>query len=157
MQLEVQHAGFTAQRLAVETAEWFRGPRLLVNGSVAAKKKGCYTVKTDSGADLAIWLKYNFLDPIPKVKIGDESMELASPLKWHEYVWIGIPIALVFVGGAIGGLAGGLGAHANGRLFRSDRGPIAKYGLSALISLAAGIVYVALATTFQLLVGGVHT
>jgi hypothetical protein len=156
MQLEVQHSAFKQQRLAVETAGWFRGPRLLLNGNVIPKQKGCYTVKADSGAETTIRLKYNYLDPIPKVKTGEEIAELASPLKWYEYVWIGIPIVLVFSGGAIGGLVGAMGAHASGRVFRSDRGSFAKYGLSALITLGALIAFVVLVTVFQLLVGDPH-
>lgn len=101
-------------------------------------------------------MKYNYLDPIPKVKVGDETVELASPLKWYEYVWIGIPIVLVFSGGAIGGLVGAMGATASGRVFRSGRGSFAKYGLSAAISLGAFVAFVILATMFQSLVGTPH-
>ena len=152
MQIEVQHPSFKTQRLTVETASWFRGPRLLVNGAVEQKKKGRYTVTSDSGAEISIQLKYNFLDPIPKIKIGDEIVELASPLKWYEYVWIGIPIVLVFSGGAIGGLVGVVAAIASGKIFRGNNGSAAKYGLSALITLGSFIAFVVLATVFQLLV-----
>ena len=156
MQLAIQHPAFKEQRLVVETAHWFRGPRLLLNGTVVPKKNGRYTVAADSGAEIAIQMKYNYLDPIPKVKVGDETAELASPLKWYEYVWIGIPIVLVFSGGAIGGLVGAMGATASGRVFRSGRGSFAKYGLSAAISLGAFVAFVILATVFQSLVGTPH-
>jgi hypothetical protein len=153
MQIEVQHPSFKTQRLTVETASWFRGPRLLVNGAVVQKKKGRYTVTSDPGAEISIQLKYNYLDPIPKIKIGDEVVELASPLKWYEYVWIGIPIVLVFSGGVIGGLVGAVAANASGNVFRSDRSGAAKYGLSALITFGAILAFVVLATVFQLLIG----
>ena len=156
MQIDVQHPKFKTQRLTVETAGWFRGPRLLVNGVVEPRKKGRYTVASDSGAETSIQLRYNFLDPIPKLKIGDEVAELASPLKWYEYAWIGVPIVLVFSGGAIGGLVGALAANASGRVFRGDRGGAAKYGLSALITLGAFVAFVVLATGFQALVGAPH-
>ena len=90
--------------------------------------------------------------PRPKIKIGDEIVELASPLKWYEYVWIGIPIVLVFSGGAIGGLVGVVAAIASGKIFRGNNGSAAKYGLSALITLGSFIAFVVLATVFQLLV-----
>lgn len=43
MQLAIQHPAFKEQRLVVETAHWFRGPRLLLNGTVVPKKNGRYT------------------------------------------------------------------------------------------------------------------
>ena len=156
MQLEVQHPAFKAQRLTVETAGAFHGPRLLLNGAVIKKQKGRYTVTSDSGAETTIQLKYNYLDPIPKIKIGTEVVELASALKWYEYVWIGIPIVLVFSGGAIGGLVGALGANASGQVFRSDRSPLAKYCFSALITLGALVAFVFLVTVFRQIMGTPH-
>lgn len=156
MYIEVQHPEFMTQRLTVETAGFLRGPRLLVNGVVAKKKKGRYTVTSDSGAEISIQLKYNYLDPIPKLKIGDNITVLASPIKWYEYVWMDIPIILVFSGGAIGGLVGAVAANASGKIFRSQRSSPVKYGLSALITLGAFIVFVVFATVFQLLVGSSH-
>ncbi|TCV85428.1 hypothetical protein [Sulfurirhabdus autotrophica] len=150
MQLfEVQHSEFREQRLTVEAAGWFRGPRLLLNGNIVPRQKGCYKVKSDSGAETTLRLKYNYLDPIPKIKIGEEVIELASSLKWYEYVWMNIPIVLMFIGGAIGGLVGALGANASGKIFRSDRGAVAKYGFSALITLGAFIAYVILPRYFS--------
>src|SRR5712691_1327920 len=117
MQLEVAHPAFKMQRLAVETAGWFRGPRLLINGALAEKRKGRYSVTSDSGVPTSIELKYNYLDPIPKVKIGDELVELARSLTWYEYLWIGIPIILIFTGGAIGGFVGALAVYTSARVF----------------------------------------
>jgi len=154
MRLEVQHPAFKTQRLAVESAGWFTGPRLLVNGSVAKKQKGRYLVAADSGTETVIQVKYNFLDPIPTIKIGDESVVLAKPLRWYEYLWMGLPVVLIFSGGAIGGFVGAVAAGASGRIFRSDRGFVAKYGFSALITIGAVVAYAVLATIFQLLIGG---
>jgi hypothetical protein len=153
MQLDVVHPTFRTRRLAVETAGWFTGPKLLVNGLGAEKRKGSYLVASDAGVETSVKLKYNFLDPIPKVSIGDESVELAPSLQWYAYVWIGIPVLLIFIGGAIGGFVGALGALANARVFRSDFSTPAKYGISVLISVGAFIAYVALAIIFQLLIG----
>jgi len=153
MRLEVQHSLFKKQQLAVESANRFSGPQLLINGAIAEKTKGRYLVKDDLGADTTIQLKYNFLDPIPKVKIGNDVIELATPLKWYEYTWIGIPIILVFTGGAVGGIIGALSANASGKVFRGSRSTVAKYGLSALISLGGLIALVIAATILQHLIG----
>jgi hypothetical protein len=153
MEIEISHSVFKEKKLAVETAGWIRGPKLLVNGEVIKKVKGRYIVKNDDGAETTIQLKYNFLDPIPKIKIGENTLELASSLKWYEYVWIGIPILLVFAGGAIGGFFGGAAAVTNGRLFRSDRSLLSKYGFSLLTTIGAVILYIIFAIAFQIIVG----
>jgi hypothetical protein len=153
MEIEISHSVFKEKKLAVETAGWIRGPKLLVNGEVIKKVKGRYIVKNDDGAETTIQLKYNFLDPIPKIKIGENTLELASSLKWYEYVWIGIPILLVFAGGAIGGVFGGAAAVTNGRLFRSDRSLLSKYGFSLLTTIGAVILYIIFAIAFQIIVG----
>ncbi|CCE25778.1 hypothetical protein [Methylotuvimicrobium alcaliphilum] len=151
MQIEIQHSAFKAQRLSVEVAGAFHGPRLFLNGTMVKKQKRRYTVTTDAGTEITVQLKYNYLDPIPKVKIGEEVVNIASPLKWYEYTWIGIPFILIVTGGAIGGLCGGVAANASGRLFRSDRSSPSKYGFSALITLGAAIAYFSLTTIFYLL------
>ena len=153
MNIEVAHPQFRNQKLAVRTAGWLAGPKLLVNGAAAKKHKGRFSVRSDTGQDATIELKYNYLDPIPKIKIDGNPIEIAPPLHWYEYACIGIPLLLVFVGGAIGGFVGALGALASGRVFRGDYSAAAKYGLSALIALGAFIAFVVLATAFRLLVG----
>jgi|SRR5271169_1670919 len=156
MEIEVQHPEFKSQHLTVEAAAALHGPKLLLNGAFIKKQKGRYIVKSDSGMDTIIQLKYNYLDPIPKIKIAEKVIEIVSPLRWYEYLWIGIPIALVAAGGAIGGLCGGLAANTNGRIFRSDRGLLAKYGLSALITLGAALAYVVLVIVFRLMLQASH-
>jgi len=53
MELPITHPAFRTKRLVVETAGFFRGARLLVNGAPAQRTKGKYTVKSDSGADVS--------------------------------------------------------------------------------------------------------
>lgn len=153
MKLEVQHPAFKARRLAVETAGFFRGPRLLVNGAPAERHKGRYSVLSDAGAATSIELKYNLVDPVPKIKIGDELVVLARSLTWYEYLWIGIPIVLLFAGGALGGVIGALATYTSARVFRSDRSTAVKYGLTALISIGAFVAFVVLAVVIQQRIG----
>jgi hypothetical protein len=151
MRIEITHPAFRTQRLAVETAGWLSGPRLLLNGSPVKKQKGRFSVESDVGQETSVELKYNLLDPIPKVKVADETLELAPSFQWYEYAWIGIPVFLVAIGGAIGGFVGALGAVANGRVFRGTYSTGAKYAIAGLVTLGAVVAYVVLATVFQLL------
>ncbi|MBC7750343.1 MAG: hypothetical protein H7Z73_01305 [Candidatus Saccharibacteria bacterium] len=106
----------------------------------------------DDGTTKNIQLKFNFIDPIPKVKIDNEVIDVAPPLSWYEYVWIGLPIVLMFIGGALGGMVGALFTNANGRIFRSERSGISKYGLSAALTISAFMSFIILATLFQVFV-----
>jgi hypothetical protein len=93
------------------------------------------------------------VDPVPTLKIDGEAVNLLEPLQWYEYAWSGLPILLVFAGGALGGLVGGVATMANGRLFRSERGQIAKYGLAGLITAAAVMVFFVLAVALRVTIG----
>lgn len=149
MKLEVQHPAFAAQQLSVEAAGLFSGPKLLLNGAPVPKLKGRYVVKSDSGEDTTIELKYNWFDPIPKIKIAGELESLAEPLAWYEMLWIGAPVLLMFIGGAIGGFLGVLAVLANGRVFRGDNSGLQKYAYSALISAGAVVAWAAVAIPMQ--------
>jgi len=78
------------------------------------------------------------------VIFGNETIVLARPLTWYEYIWIGLPILLVFAGGGIGALVGVMVTYTSARIFRSDRGALAKYGITALISVVAVVAFVIL-------------
>jgi hypothetical protein len=153
MRIEIRHPAFKRQNLTVQTASVFSGPKVLLNGVVVKKEKGRYPVTADSGDKKLIQLKYNLIDPVPGIKVDGESVNLVEPLQWYEYAWSGLPILLVFTGGALGGLVGGVATMANGRLFRSDRGPMAKYGMSGMITLLAVAVFIMLAIALQLAIG----
>jgi hypothetical protein len=153
MRIEIKHPAFKSQRLSVETGSIFAGPRLLLNGVVLKRKGRSYLVGSDSGQELAIKVMYNFMDPIPKVKIGEETIELAKPLQWYEYAWIGVPMLLVFAGGALGGFVGAGSTVVNGRIFRSDRGAFSKYALAGVTTLVGVVVFFALAVAFRLAIG----
>jgi hypothetical protein len=154
MRIEVRHPAFKRQQLSVETASSvFSGPKLKLNGVVVKKERGRYPVASDTGAEKLIQMRYNLIDPVPTLKIDGEAVNLLEPLQWYEYAWSGLPILLVFTGGALGGLVGGVATMANGRLFRSDRGSIAKYGLAGLITVAAVVVFFVLAVALRVAIG----
>jgi hypothetical protein len=153
MQIEIKHPAFKVQRLSVETASFFTGPKLLLHGVVAKRNGRSYIVMSDTGQELVVKVLHNFFDPIPKVKIGEETIELAKLLKWYEYVWIAIPMLLVFASGALGGFVGAGSAVVNGRIFRSARGTLPRYGLAAVTTVAGTAVFFVLAVTIQIAIG----
>ena len=152
MEIPILHSGFEGQNLSVETPGFLKGARVLHNGNSVKKHKGSYAVRNNSGEEVLIQLKGNFLDPIPKVILGKEAIILARPLTWYEYVWIGLPILLVFTGGGLGALVGILATYSSARIFRSDRSVFGKYAITGLISVVALVAFVMLAVIAQQLI-----
>ena len=91
---------------------------------------------------------------MPKVILGNETIVLARPLVWYEYLWIGLPILLVFVGGFIAGAVGAMATYTSVRIFRSDWSALAKYGITALISAVAVVAFVIPVLAAQQMIGG---
>jgi hypothetical protein len=146
-----RYSAFKSQRLSVEPASGFGGPKLLLNNVVVKKRKGSYPVMSDSGSEVLVKMKYNLVDPIPTLSINDQLVGLAEPLQWYEYGWSGLPMLLVFVGGALGGLVGGYATVVNGRIFRSDRSVTAKYGLAGAVTVSGVLIFFVLAVAFRLM------
>lgn len=154
MRIEVRHPAFKRQHLSVETASSvFSSPKLLLNGVAVKKERGRYPVTSDFGGEKLIQMRYNLVDPVPTLKIDEQTVNLLEPLQWYEYAWSGLPILLVFAGGLLGGLVGGVATIANGRIFRSERGQIVKYGLAGLITVSAVVLFFVLAITLRSGVG----
>jgi hypothetical protein len=126
---------------------------LLLNDEVVKRRKGLYPVVSDSGTEMLVKMKYNLVDPIPSLSIDDQPVRLAEPLQWYEYGWSGLPLLLMFIGGALGGLVGGYATVVNGRIFRSDRGLTAKYGLAGAVTVSAVVIFFVLAVSVRLLWG----
>jgi hypothetical protein len=149
MEYPVPHRFFERQRLTVRAAGLFRGAALLLDGRPVRRQMGKYVLKDDAGNDTAIRLTVNPVDPIPVVRIGSEAIRLAPALIWYEYVWIGIPALLIFVGGALGGALGFAAAYSNSRVFRGGRDTGSKYLLTGLTTVAALLIFVVLAVCIQ--------
>ena len=152
MDYPFEHPAFRGRSLAVRAAGYFRRARLVVDGAELAGKWGKFSLHDSQGQPHEVKLKASFLDPIPKVILDGTTIELARPLAWYEYAWMGLPILLVVAGGALGALFGIAGTYASTRIFRGERGSAAKYALSGLVSVGAVAGFLAAAVAFQLLV-----
>jgi hypothetical protein len=153
MDIPIEHQAFAGRGLALRTAGFFRGPRLLIDGAEEKGKRLKFSLRDNSGNHVEVRLKSNGLDPIPKVQIAGQTIELARPLAWYEYVWMGLPIVLVFSGGGLGALFGLLAIYSSARVFRGDRSTPAKFGLSGAISLGATLAFFACVLLLHLLLG----
>jgi hypothetical protein len=153
MDIPVNLPGMEGQNVALRLAGTFAGPKLMLNGQPVAKKDGLFQLRTNTGAPLDVKLKARFLDPIPNLQVSGRTIQLLPALAWYQYLWMSIPILLVFTGGAIGGFCGGAAAMTSSRIFRSDLENGKKYALTGLISVAAFISYFIIAAAITMAMG----
>lgn len=154
MDFPIDHPGFVGRGLTVRTAGFFGGPKLLVDGQPAAGKRGVFVLRSSGGEDVEIRLSSNHFDPVPKLSIGGSAVELARPLRWYEYAWMGLPLVLVLEGGAMGALIGMAAIYLSARVFRGGMGGLAKYAATGAISLAAVAAFLFAALAIQLAIHG---
>lgn len=65
-----------------------------------------------------------------------------TKLAWYQQLWIGLPFALVAVGGMIGGAIGGAAWAINRQVFQKTQNRVLRYVWTGLISLVAIGAYV---------------
>ena len=149
MNIPLSLPGFEGRRASLQTASFFSGAKLLENGVAVPGKKGVFRLKSNSGTEVVVRFKRRFLDPVPDVEVGGRTITIMESLRWYEYLWMGIPIVLVFTGGAIGGLFGGAAVLGSSHVFRSSQSTPSKYALTGLISVASVVGYVVIAGTLM--------
>jgi len=101
MDIPVKDPRFDGRGLTIITAGLWSSAKVVLDGSTQSSKKGRFVVQDNSGNDVVLQLKFNGIDPIPKLNIGGAMIELARPLSWYEYCWIGLPILLFFQAGRL--------------------------------------------------------
>ncbi|MCE7980162.1 MAG: hypothetical protein DYG89_03135 [Caldilinea sp. CFX5] len=156
MNYSLNLAGFEGQRLEVKPSGFFSGPQLLVNGQAAAKgpKRGQLLLpRSDGRAVVAQW-KPQFLGlDVPQLEVDGKPVNVVEPLKWYEWLWGGLPILLIFLGGALGAVAGVVAFKVNTQIFRSTSNPLLKFIFTAAVSALAVVVFLILATLFSIAIG----
>jgi len=84
--------------------------------------------------------------PAPKAIVPPKSPASKPKLTWYEHVWAALPLCLVAVGGCIGGGIGGAAWVVNRAVFQKVRQPVLRYVLTGLISAAAVVAWLVLAS-----------
>lgn len=75
-----------------------------------------------------------------KTNLAEEKNNVLK-LKWHEYAWASLPLLLLLIGGAVGGLVGGAASSYNVKLFRSEKTKLRKYTISACVAVMAIFIW----------------
>jgi len=134
--------GFESREIVLRPAGFFSGAQLFVDGEEMKGSWGKYTLRRNDGTEVKARLQSILIDPVPQLLVDGQRYQAVRPLEWYELFWAGWPIALMFVGGAIGAVCGVLAAYANSRIFRSDLQPVTKYLATATVSIAFVFLFV---------------
>jgi hypothetical protein len=147
--------GFENQNIEVAVSFW-SGPKLLVNGEPAQKgsKRGEMILQRADGKQVSVSWKQQVLGlDVPQLIVDGKTTNLVEPLKWYQLVWGGLPILLVFVGGAIGAVVGLIGFSINTKIFRTKINGALKYLASGAVSVLSVIAYFIAALILSMLIG----
>jgi hypothetical protein len=147
MLYKLEVPGFEGQRVEIDAGAFKK--TLLLNGVKAPSAGiGQYRLTRNDGREVTTKWTGSF-DPAPSIVIDGQTIRTAPPLKWYQIMAVGSPIVLVFIGGAIGGLLGGVAATFNAKLMRSAQPAAVRYiGCIALAGVAACL--------YMLLAGALH-
>ncbi|HEY3798616.1 MAG TPA: hypothetical protein VGL58_09700 [Caulobacteraceae bacterium] len=151
--LPIDYPCFEGRGLALKPVGLWRGAAIVCDGQPLPRKLRTFTAKNNAGADVVFKLTGIFVDPIPQVQAPDRTIQLAKPFAWYDYVVIVLPLALIGLGGALGGLCGGMAAYTNAQLLRSNLTPPIRYLAALGVMLAAGVVWLVLAALFVAAIG----
>ena len=152
MELQIKHDKINSFNVILRTAGIFSGPKLIVDGNIIEGKKNKYELVNGT----MIELKHKFADPIPDVLIDNTKVEIAPRIKGVEYFWAAMPIALLFIGGALGGLLGALATYLNFHIFRNTKNIVRKYIFTFLVTISTVLLFMVLAGLLQIIVKGGH-
>jgi hypothetical protein len=143
MRYPVRLEGFEGQTLEIQPGGFFSSPKVFVNHQPAPRGKGREVIlRRNDGSPVIATLKPRaFGLDVPQLVVEGKTIQVTAPLKWYVWAWIAWPLLLVFVGGALGGIAGALGFTTNARIVRSKMNGSAKFALTAAVSLLVVIAF----------------
>ena len=106
----------------------FSSAKLFLDGQPAPKgpKRNQYTLLRNDGSQVVAQIKtINPISPYPQLIIDGQNVPLGMKLKWYQWLWAGLPLLLMVIGGFLGGLFGFIGAFLNGRIDLSQAESVA--------------------------------
>ena len=149
--------GSPATSCRLEKSFWLGQIRLWCQGREIprSKEKGRpFMISTPTGGQSRIHVKGGGLDYLPRVEVDGHQVPLGRPLSTLEYLLGGLPLVLMFLGGAIGGASGAVGAMYNYRVLRADTSITMKALGVAGVSVLSFLTYLVLAGLVQLMLRG---
>lgn len=152
MKYNFQLLDFPNSNFEIETSIWTGKSKLQMDNiqEEQSKEKGKpFLIPLAIGDFVKAFPKTSFPDLVPKLEINGIENQIVEKLKWFQYLIGGLPILLLFLGGALGGGIGALGAIINFNIFRKDGTEFSKYTKIIGIVFGSYILYFLIVTLFQ--------
>ena len=149
----IEHESFAGRGFALRPPRPFGASVLVIDGADVSGKRGRYTVRDNAGNPVEIRLKRSGVDPVPKVVIGERTIQVARPLAWYEYGPLALSWVLIPLGGALGAVVGIVVSVISARILRSDRPSATRLVLATTISVGAVLGYLVFAGLLNLVLG----
>lgn len=148
---QVQLPGFEGRTIEVKSKNALGGFVVTVDGqpAPAATRKNYFLLNRNDGQTIEVGVKTSYPDPAPILIVDDQEIRTARALTPLEWGWAGFPILLLFVGGALGGMLGGIAAVTNINLLRSDKPAPLRFVLAAMVSLTAIMIWLIIGAILQ--------
>jgi hypothetical protein len=89
---------------------------------------------------------------VPQLVVDGKTINLVDPLKWYQWIWGGWPVFLLFIGGALGAVAGMIGFFINAKIFRTEMNEALKYLVTGAVSVFAVVAYLVAAVIVSVLI-----
>ncbi|WP_337967770.1 hypothetical protein [uncultured Flavobacterium sp.] len=143
---------FPDANFALEVSIWTGRLKLFMNSEQLeqSKEKGKpFLIPKANNEFLKAFPKQTFPDLIPGLEINGVKNNIAEKLKWFQYVLGGIPILLLFFGGAIGGVIGVIATMMNYNIFRQEGTSTIKCLKVIAIIIISLIVYFVIMTLLK--------
>jgi hypothetical protein len=135
-------------KLSLREGGLFTGPKILKDGVPLNRAKGFYLVSLADGSSLQLKIKIGLDLLTPKIEFAGKVIEVMPSLPGFWVAWAYIPLLLLFVGGAIGGLCGGAASYATLSTLRSDLPKFIRYSIVLIAPPLAFLAYFAAALLF---------
>ncbi len=110
---------------------------------------GPFRVPLADGRTAALDVRGRGYDYVPRVTVEGRQIALARDLAAWEYAVSAVPLLLLFVGGAVGGLAGASAAYFNLWVMRSRFPAPARVGIALAVAVVALGIYLLLAIAIR--------
>lgn len=144
----VEPPGFENRKMTIRLSHW-RAAKIYIDGEqlIPIKKRLFsmnreFNVVSNYGKNVSIRLKQIPLDLVPTMYIDGQVYPIARTLTIWEYIWICIPLILMFIGGAIGGLLGGVATYSNSILIRKIKNILLRYLFTGLTTVMSIILFI---------------
>jgi hypothetical protein len=125
--------------------------KILQDGVPLKGKRRKFMITCPNTRIVQMKLHPSFFDPINKISITNEMVgikneiiELAPRLKWYQYAWMALPIAIAIDQGLLSKIVGITTVRVNFEIFRSERSSFQKYLHTGALSFLAAATYISI-------------